>query len=195
MVDPVSDWIGSISDLIADQIRDLRRREGLTREELAAAARGQGLPATFTAVALGNVETGRRDHEGRRRREVTVDELAALAAAAGRSPLDLLGAAGELFGAERAECGRCASGRGELERTIRGDVEQLGELTGVQRSLAQTAFVLAAAIDAGGGDQLGKLPQLAKELRATLEHLAAGSPGEHDPDDDEDELGDLDQPE
>ena len=194
MAEPVSDWIGSISDVIADRVRDLRKREGLSREELAANARGQGLPATFTAVALGNLETGRRDADGRRRREFSVDELAALAAAAGRSPLDLLGAAAELFGAEPSTCHRCEAGRGELERTIRADVARLGEPVGVQASLAQTAYVLAEAIDAGGGEAGKQLPQLAKELRATLELLTAGDDDPDDADDD-DGLGDLDEPE
>jgi len=193
MTEPTSDWVGSISDLIAEQIRDLRRREGLSREELSERARGVGLPASFSAVALGNIETGRRDHDGRRRREVTVDELAALAAAADRSPLDLLGPAAEVFATETVGCRRCARGPGSVEAAVSADVERLGELDGVQGSLVATSRLLARRLDEGGGEDGKQVPQLAKELRATLELLAGGA--DSDSDEGDDEFGDLDQPE
>lgn len=188
-----SDRIASISDVIADEIRALRKREGMARDELAKAAQAAGAPGTFTAVALGNIETGRRDATGRRRREVSVDELVALAAATGRSPLALLGGFAELFGATPTECQRCAGNRGDLERTVRADVADLAELDGVEATLAQTAYVLAAAIDDGGGEGGKQLPQLAKELRATVDLIMAGRRGIEPPDED-DELDDLGEP-
>lgn len=172
LISVTSDRITSISDVIADRIRALRKREGLSREEVAAAARAAGAPVSCTATALGNIETGRRDQEGRRRRDVSVDELVWLAAAAGQSPLALLGERAEAFGASTVDCPRCAGERGQLESVVRADVAALGELQGLEFTHAQTAYVLAEAIDAGGGDDGAKaIPALTKELRATIKAL------------------------
>ncbi|MFB6548702.1 hypothetical protein [Streptomyces sp. NPDC056405] len=43
-----------------------------------------------SSQAISNIETGRRDKEGRRRRSLTVDELMSLAVALEVSPVDLL---------------------------------------------------------------------------------------------------------
>jgi hypothetical protein len=45
----------------------------------------------LTASVIANIESGRRDKQGRRRRHVTVEELVAFAAALQTSPLVLLG--------------------------------------------------------------------------------------------------------
>ncbi|GGL55092.1 hypothetical protein GCM10014719_65490 [Planomonospora parontospora subsp. antibiotica] len=67
------------SDVIAEQIRKHRKRLGLTRENLAEECAKLGAPQ-LTFAALTNIETGRRDRAtGRRRREVTVDELEVIA--------------------------------------------------------------------------------------------------------------------
>jgi transcriptional regulator with XRE-family HTH domain len=67
------------SDVIADQLRKHRARLGLTREQLAEECARLGADH-LTFAALTNIETGRRDRTtGRRRREVTVDELEVLA--------------------------------------------------------------------------------------------------------------------
>lgn len=66
------------SDVIADQLRKHRKRLGLTREQLAEECARLGADQ-LTFAALTNIETGRRDRTGRRRREVTVDELEVLA--------------------------------------------------------------------------------------------------------------------
>lgn len=191
--------IAPISDAIAERVRTLRNREGLRRDELAAAARAAGLPETFTGVALGNIETGRRDPAGNRRREVSVDELVALAAALGTSPLDLLADHAAIFGASGVDCPRCAGEQGAVERRVRDDVRNLADPRDFEPSLAEQAYVLAAAIDritSGRAEPKG-LPSLTRELRATLGEIQQGRRGFEDPDDDEDEddLGDLDRPE
>lgn len=188
-----SETTATISDVIADRIRALRKREGLGRDELAAAARAAGLPVSFTAVALGNIETGRRDQAGRRRRDVTADELLALAAAAGCSPLELLGDHAAPFAAAQARCYRCEGAQGVLEQTVRADIAALDELAGIEPSLAATAVVLAQAIDGGAGEDGRDLTKLTKELRGTLEQLAAGRRGVVEPEDDDD-LDGLDEP-
>ncbi len=79
----------TLSDLAATQIQEARQRRGWSAKRLAArcAAVGAG---TLTAAVLANIETGRRDRDGRRRREITIDELAGIALALGVSPVDLL---------------------------------------------------------------------------------------------------------
>jgi hypothetical protein len=79
---------------------------------------------------------------------------------------------------------------GAVERAVRDDVEQLGDLVGVEPTLAQMAYRLAREIDAGGGEDGKQLPQLNRELRQTLAQLLEGRAA----DDDDDDLGDLGSP-
>ncbi|MEU5848950.1 hypothetical protein [Saccharopolyspora shandongensis] len=190
-----SDRITTISDVIADAIRAARRRAGMTRAELADVATVvDGATQRFTAAVVGYIETGRRDSSGRRRRDVTVDELVELAAALATTPLALLGEHAARFGADRPpECLRCASDTGALERAVRTDIEGLGELDGAGPSLAQTAYALAAAIDTGGGEDGKQIPALAKELRATLKVLTDARVAKQLPDG-EDIFGGLGEP-
>ncbi|MGW7414974.1 hypothetical protein [Streptomyces sp. NPDC054863] len=74
------------SDVIADQIRKHRNRLGLSREQLAAECERLGAP-DLTYAALVNIETGRRKTDGRRRRDVSVDELLVLGLALAVPPL------------------------------------------------------------------------------------------------------------
>ena len=67
--------------------------------------------------------------------------------------------------------------------------EQLGDLVGVDPSLAEMAYTLAREIDAGGGDEGKLLPQLNRELRQTLAQMLEGRAT-----DDDDDLGDLGSP-
>ncbi len=185
----------SISDVIGERIRDLRTRAGMGRDELAAAARAAGAAESLTAAVVGFLETGRRGKDGRRTRDFAVDELLALAAALEVSPLELLGdQAARIVG---ADVGRAAREPGELETAVRKDIEDLAELDGEQfePSLAQTAYILARAIDAGGGPEGRQLHALTKDLRATLEAIAAGRRGEELPDPADDEFGDMGDPE
>ncbi|MDT0306860.1 hypothetical protein RM780_07770 [Streptomyces sp. DSM 44917] len=80
--------------------------------------------------------------------------------------------------------------RGPVESAVREDIEQLGDLVGVEPSLSEMAYTLAREIDAGGGEDGRQLAQLTRELRQTLTQLLEGRA-----DDDDDDLGDLDSPE
>jgi len=74
--------------------------------------------------------------------------------------------------------------RGPVETAVRDDIGELGDLVGLEPSLAATAHRLAQAIDDGEDER--QLPALAKELRATLKALMDGRVEE-----DDDEFGDL----
>ena len=76
------------SDVVADRVVELRRSAGLTRDQLAARVEALGSP--LSPAALANIETGRRDKDGRRRREVSVEELLVLAAALDVTPAALV---------------------------------------------------------------------------------------------------------
>ncbi|WP_075693815.1 hypothetical protein [Streptomyces acidiscabies] len=89
---------------------------------------------------------------------------------------------------------------GPVEQAVRADVEQLGDLVGVEPSLTELAYALAGRVDAARTaecEQCGEpiaqddrlLPQLARELRQTLAQILEGRA----PDDDDD-LGDLGSP-
>jgi hypothetical protein len=88
---------------------------------------------------------------------------------------------------------------GPVEKAVRDDVEQLGDLVGVEPSLSEMAYRLAREIDGAGGtscetcgepvpaqDDTRTLPQLNRELRQTLAQLLEGRAA-----DDDDDLGDL----
>jgi hypothetical protein len=78
---------------------------------------------------------------------------------------------------------------GPVEEAVRSDVEQLGDLVGVEPSLSEMAYRLAKDIDGGGGEDGRLLPALNRELRATLAQLLEGRAV-----DDDDDLGDLASP-
>ncbi|USQ82640.1 hypothetical protein NFX46_01960 [Streptomyces phaeoluteigriseus] len=89
---------------------------------------------------------------------------------------------------------------GPVEQAVRSDVEQLGDLVGVEPSLSEMAYRLARDIDGRAkcetcGEQVpaqddGRtLPQLNRELRQTLAQLLEGRAA-----DDDDDLGDLGSP-
>jgi hypothetical protein len=62
----------------------------MTAQELAARCAALGA-RNLTAAVIANIETGRRNGSGERRRDVTIDELAAIALALDIQPIDLLG--------------------------------------------------------------------------------------------------------
>lgn len=68
------------SDLVARRIKALRQTAGWTLNRLAAACAEAGFPELSRSV-IANIESGRRDARGRRTRDVTVDELVAIASA------------------------------------------------------------------------------------------------------------------
>lgn len=75
-----------LSDVVADQVRAHRTRLGLNREQLAEECARLGAPE-LTYSAITNIETGRRGKDGKRRREITVDELMTFGYALGVPPL------------------------------------------------------------------------------------------------------------
>ena len=77
------------SAVVAAQIRERRRQLNLNRQELAERCVEGGVPR-LTLAALTNIETGRPDDSGKRRRDVTVDELLVLAHALDIHPVGLL---------------------------------------------------------------------------------------------------------
>ncbi|MET9965444.1 hypothetical protein ABZZ80_05835 [Streptomyces sp. NPDC006356] len=89
---------------------------------------------------------------------------------------------------------------GPVETAVRSDVEQLGDLVGIEPSLSEMAYSLARRIDAastGECETCGEavavedklLPQLNRELRQTLAQMLEGRAA-----DDDDDLGDLAAP-
>lgn len=79
----------SPSGIIAAQVRRRRRQLDITRQSLAEKCASVGAPR-LTLAALTNIETGRPDSQGTRRRDVTVEELLALACALDIHPVDLM---------------------------------------------------------------------------------------------------------
>lgn len=77
------------SAVIADQVRERRRQLDMNRQQLADKCASVGAPG-LTLAALTNIETGRPDKAGKRRRDVTVEELFALACALNIHPVDLM---------------------------------------------------------------------------------------------------------
>lgn len=64
----------SVSDVAARQIARLRRQRGWTARRLATECAALGA-THLTPSVIANIETGRPDAQGRRRRDLTVDEL------------------------------------------------------------------------------------------------------------------------
>ncbi|SMD24189.1 Helix-turn-helix domain-containing protein [Lentzea albidocapillata] len=78
-----------LSDVVAERVKEVRARRSWSAQQLA--DRCAELGATqMTPSVIANIEAGRRGKDGRRRREITVDELFVLAEALGTSPTDLL---------------------------------------------------------------------------------------------------------
>jgi transcriptional regulator with XRE-family HTH domain len=77
-----------LSDVVGEQVVRLRKRAGVTREQLAERCAAVGYPG-LTVNVLGAIETG-RPSKGERTREVTVDELAGLALALDVPPVILV---------------------------------------------------------------------------------------------------------
>lgn len=190
--------VTTLSDACAEAVRAARKREGMTRAELAERAQAAGAGPVFTAAVVGYIETGRRDAAGRRRREVSLDELVHLAYALDTTPLALLGVdAATLGGDEPAPCPRCRdqADRGGVAAAVSADLDRLGEMEGVEPGLAATALALADAIDADGVEEGRQLAALAKELRATLAALQESVRARSAVDDeDEGDFGGLGEP-
>ncbi|MFD8882377.1 hypothetical protein ACFV0H_07615 [Streptomyces erythrochromogenes] len=81
---------------------------------------------------------------------------------------------------------------GPVEKAVRDDVEQLGDLVGVEPSLTELAYRLATEIDLLTSEDNKLLANLSRELRLTLAQLLEGRAAD---DEDDDGLGDLAAPE
>ncbi|WP_158642423.1 helix-turn-helix domain-containing protein [Actinomadura sp. WAC 06369] len=78
------------SDIVGARVRAVRQRRGWTAAQLAERCTEHGAPE-ITASVVTDLETGRRDKDTkRRRRNITVDELLALACALDVAPVHLL---------------------------------------------------------------------------------------------------------
>jgi transcriptional regulator with XRE-family HTH domain len=78
-----------LSDVVGMQIRAYRDAQGLTREQVAERCALSGWPS-LTAAIVAYIELGRPNASGIRRREVSVDEVVALAYVLDVPPLALL---------------------------------------------------------------------------------------------------------
>jgi transcriptional regulator with XRE-family HTH domain len=111
LADMTEDAPERVSDIVALNVKALRAVNGWSAKQLAAECAAAGAPEITSAV-VANIETGRRGDDGRMRRDVTVDELLALARTLNVSPATLmLGAAcdGEPGDDEAAEAIRGAA--------------------------------------------------------------------------------------
>lgn len=171
--------IGKIGQHVAESIARLRRERGLEQRDLAELVTGAG--RTMSASVLSKIESGAR--------RVDVDDLVAIAAALEVSPALLVLAAPVAEAAPAAAT--YSSAAASVESAVRSDIDALGDLTGLEPSLAAMALRLAAEIDAGGCEGGPSLPALNRELRVTLGQLIEGR---GDGQDDDDELGDLGTP-
>ena len=117
------------SDLVAQRITELRRLRRWSAKALAGQCAEAGAPE-ITAAVIANIETGRRGPDGIRRRDVTVDELLAFAAALGVKPGDLLGPWGGrepgLFAAELLAAFERPEVRAALRSLIVGMLSESG---------------------------------------------------------------------
>lgn len=167
--------IGAIGRHVAEAIARLRRERGLEQRDLAERVSTAG--RALTASVLSKIESGAR--------RVDVDDLAAIAAALEVSPALLL------LAAPAPESDLVPGlAQGSVAEAVHADIDALGDLEGVEPSLAQMACRLAAEMDAAGGEDRKLLPQLNRELRATLAQLLEARA----PEEDDDDLGDLAEP-
>lgn len=108
------------SDAVAGRLKEARSRRGWTAKQLAEQCAAHGLPRLTHAV-LNNIESGRPDAEGRRRRDISVDELLALAFILDVAPAHLLGIPEGARTAVAVVPGCKVSDNAELQQWVRGE--------------------------------------------------------------------------
>jgi transcriptional regulator with XRE-family HTH domain len=89
----MTESVETASDNVARRVLHFRKHHGWSAARLAEECARVGYPQ-LTASVIANIESGRRDKQGRRRRHVTVEELFAFAVALQTSPIVLLGPLG-----------------------------------------------------------------------------------------------------
>ncbi len=177
MTSPVGEGIPGASRLettpssaVAERIREARRRRGWSASELADQCSQAGFP--ITKAVLANIESGRPNPDGTRRRDVTVDELLAFAAVLDVAPVYLMGLPDGSHGVRITES-TVVTNRDELLMWIRGDQP----LPGADARLYLTAALeqLPAVDSAQVIDQLRRavLQDRARELTAQFNATAA----------------------
>ncbi|WP_432116619.1 helix-turn-helix domain-containing protein [Streptomyces sp. S1] len=190
--------IGPAGQHVARAVARLREARSWDQAELVARLAAEGLALSQPIVS--RVEAGTR--------RVDVDELLALAVVLGVAPVALLpphsapepsGLRGaSVVGVVLDELGPV----GPVSTALADDIEELGDLTGMEPTLAATAVRLAELVDGGRPfpcDECGHLvrgpvdartlPQLTRELRATVAALLEGRAVDDDDDDGLDDLG------
>jgi transcriptional regulator with XRE-family HTH domain len=80
--------VETMSDKVGANIRDARKARHLTPAALAEQCTAAGFPISRSVIE--NIEHGRRDKDGHRRRDITIDEVWAIAAAMKMSPVELV---------------------------------------------------------------------------------------------------------
>jgi len=113
-----------VSDYVADKIRTARKLRDWTTSDLASRC---GL----TDNIIENIEAGRRDRDGHRRRGITLDELYAIAEAFGAEPLDFMPGKMALLSPSRREELLAAAEAERAQAEVR-----LGELTRQMETIA-----------------------------------------------------------
>ncbi|MFF6836020.1 helix-turn-helix domain-containing protein [Streptomyces sp. NPDC012438] len=193
--------IGPAGQHVGRAVARVREARSWDQAELVARLAAEGL--ALSQPILSRVEAGTR--------RVDVDELLALAVALGVAPSSLLPAhsapepAGpgglrgvSVVGVVLDE----ADPVGPVSAALADDIEQLGDLVGMEPTLAATAVRLAELVDGGrhfpceecghlvrGPVDAKTLPQLTRELRATVAALLEGRAVDDDDDDGLDDLG------
>ncbi|MFF1417465.1 helix-turn-helix domain-containing protein [Streptomyces sp. NPDC058280] len=191
--------IGPAGQHAARAVARLREARGWSQPQLADRLAAAG--SVISKSMLSKVEAGAR--------RIDVDDLVVLATALEVSVNALLppqerrgaDAGAELFVISPGRREGATEDAGPVLAALAEDVEALGDLTGVEPTLAEIGYRLARQMDGLRPvpcDDCGSmvhvpadpriLPQLAKELRATVAALLEGRAPD---DDDDDGLGDL----
>lgn len=192
--------IGPAGRHVGQAVATLRETRGWDQGTLLARLATEGL--ALSQPILSRVEAGTR--------RVDVDELLALAVALDVAPTALLPphATPEPPGPSGMRgafvLGTALDEVGPVSAALADDIEELGDLTGMEPTLAATAVRLAELVDGGRPvpcDECGHLvrglvdartlPQLTRELRATVAALLEGRTVDDDDDDGLDDLGDV----
>ncbi|MFS0697798.1 helix-turn-helix domain-containing protein [Streptomyces nitrosporeus] len=181
---------GTAAEHTARTVAAEREARGWEQRDLAERLTQAGRPMSQPIVS--RIESGVR--------RIDVDDLVALAVVFSISPAALLPAAESDGAAPRRR--RRRTDPGPVELALADDIENLGDLIGMEPTHAAVAHRLARQMDGHHPvpcDECGasvyvpndakSIPNLARELRATVAALTEGrAKGD---DDDDDDLGDL----
>lgn len=189
--------IGAAGLYAAEAVARLREARGWDQHELTVRMSAAGRQVSQPIVS--RIEAGTR--------RIDADDLVVLAVVLGVPvaallPRDERSAGSEPTGPRPPSAADDEAG--PVLTALAGDVEALGDLTGVEPTLAEIAYRLARQMDGSRPvpcDECGSvvhlpadpriLPQMAKELRATVAALLEGRAPDDDDDDGLSDLGDV----